>query len=412
MSETYTSFDHVPQGKPDAILGVKLKYNADKSDKKVNLGIGAYRDSQGKPMILNVVRKAQEMVVNDPNATKEYLTQLGDPNFLKATREFIFDANSAAVKDERIVTAQSLSGTGALRIAGDFLARFRPCVVYVPSPTWGNHMNIFGNGSGLEVRKYKYMDPKTLGLDLNGMLNDLKNAPSGSVVILHACAHNPSGVDPTKDEWKKILQVITEKKLLPFFDSAYQGYASGDINDDAYAIRLFADSGIEVMVAQSYSKNLGLYGERIGSINIVCSSKKVAEAVTSQIKIIIRGNYSNPPRHGAAIVAKVLTTPELRKEWVVELKQMVDRISAMRNALVNELETSYNIKSFAPCKKQIGMFILTPLTPKMVSVLADKYSIYMTSVGNNGRISLSGLNNGNVKYVAESISKVMQEAKL
>ena len=297
---TKNNFNDVPMAPPDPILGVKKRYDADPSGEKVDLGIGAYRNGQGKPVVLGVVREAEKRILSDMKLNKEYLSQQGDARFIECTQRFLFGDESPARKEGRIATVQSLSGTGALRLGAELIAQERPCAVYVPNPTWGNHNSIFGIGAKLPVHSYRYFDKKTLGLDLKGMLEDLNNAPMGSCIILHVCAHNPTGVDPTQDQWKEILKVIQERKHLPFFDSAYQGFASGDVDADAYAVRLFDHAKIEMLVAQSYSKNLGLYGERIGAINVVCLDKKVATAVDSQLGMVVRRMYSNPPRHGAA----------------------------------------------------------------------------------------------------------------
>ena len=294
------NFNHVPMAPPDPILGVKRRYDADTHKDKLDLGIGAYRNGEGKPVVLGVVREAEKIILNDMKLNKEYLPQQGDARFISCTQKFLFGESSVSLKEGRIATVQALSGTGALRLGAELIAQERPCAVYVPNPTWGNHQSIFGIGAKLPVHSYRYFDKKTLGLDLKGMLEDINNAPNGSCIILHVCAHNPTGVDPTKEQWQEILKVMQAKKHLPFFDSAYQGFASGDVDADAYAVRLFDQAKIEMLVAQSYSKNLGLYGERIGALNVVCLDSKVAVAVDSQLGMIVRRMYSNPPRHGAA----------------------------------------------------------------------------------------------------------------
>jgi aspartate/tyrosine/aromatic aminotransferase len=275
--------------------------------------------------------------------------------------------------------------------------------VVVPNPTWGNHFNIF-ESAGLPTSEYRYFDRKTLGLDLKGMLEDLRALPKGTCVLLHVCAHNPTGVDPTKEQWQMILDVVKEKGLLPFFDSAYQGFASGDVDIDAYAVRLFEQTGMEMLVAQSYSKNMGLYGERVGALSLVTKSKETAGRVMSQMMIVVRANYSNPPKHGAAVAATILSDPTLLKQWKAELKAMVDRIAAVRKGLRQELEKINAPGSWEFMTKQIGMFTFTALTKDMCERLAKDHAIYITS---NGRISLAGLKMNQLPKMAQAIKDVM-----
>jgi len=393
-------WSHVQQAPPDAILGVTEAWRKDTDEKKLNLGVGAYRTEEGKPLVLNAVRKAEAKVVNDPAGNKEYLGIAGNPDFCRLSKALAFGENSAAVKENRIVTVQALSGTGALRVGSEFIARHYPNKqIFIPTPTWGNHRATF-LASGLEVKQYRYYKPETRGLDLEGLLADLSAAPEGAVVLLHACAHNPTGVDPTMDDWVKIHEVIKTKKLLPFFDSAYQGFASGDLDEDAAALRYFAESGMEMILAQSYAKNMGLYGERIGALYLVCADAEVTPKVQSQLNLVIRPMYSSPPRHGAAIVAAVLSDPQLYAEWKVELKAMADRIKAMRLQLHAEL-----IKVGAPGNwdhilNQIGMFSFTGLTKPQVENMTKKWHVYMTM---DGRISMAGLSGSKCAYLAEAI---------
>jgi len=400
------TFDTTKQGPADPILGVALAYKAETRKDKVDGGVGAYRTEEGLPLVLNVVKEAEKRVLQELNEGKrnlEYLGQAGDDAFIKATRAFLFGADCPRVKNDSICTVQALSGTGALRLGGEFLRRHRPCAVVMPNPTWGNHFNIF-ESSGLPTGEYRYFNKKTLGLDLEGMLADLKALPKGTCVVLHVCAHNPTGVDPTPEEWQKILNVVQENKLLPFFDSAYQGFASGDVDKDAYAVRLFEAAGVEMLVAQSYSKNMGLYGERVGALSIVTHSKETAARVLSQMMIIVRANYSNPPKHGVAVAATILSDPALLKQWKVELKGMVDRIAAVRKGLRAELERINAPGSWEFMTKQIGMFTFTALTKDMCEKLAKEHAIYITS---NGRISLAGLKMSQLPKIAGAIKDVM-----
>mmetsp|Transcript_18753 Transcript_18753/g.36742 ORF Transcript_18753/g.36742 Transcript_18753/m.36742 type:complete len:404 (+) Transcript_18753:184-1395(+) len=398
------SFETIEQGPPDAILGVVARFRADKSADRVNVSVGAYRDGQGKPVVLNVVHKAEKMLIEDKTRNKEYLPIAGDGVFCQATKEFCFGKDSKAVKEDRIATIQALSGTGALRVGAEFLnTHFPGTKVYIPDPTWGNHFKIFGN-AGLETAKYTYLDTATRGLDFDGLMKDLGEAPPGSVVILHVCAHNPTGVDPTEEQWQKIANLCAERQLMPFFDSAYQGFASGDVDKDAFAVRLFESQGHQMMVAQSYSKNMGLYGERIGALNVVCPSAQAAVRVISQLELVARAMYSNPPKHGAAIASLILTDPELHKEWRVELKAIVDRILDMRKGLREALEASGAPGDWSFITEQIGMFTYTGLSAEQVASMEEKYHIYMPS---NGRISVAGLTSDKIDYVAEAIRSVL-----
>lgn len=400
------SFDAVKQGPADPILGISKAYKAETRQDKVDGGVGAYRTEEGSPYVMNVVKEAEKKVLEDLLAGRrniEYLSQAGDEMFTKATRAFLFGSDCGRVKDESICTVQTLSGTGALRVGGEFLRSHRPCTIAVPNPTWGNHNNIF-KSAGLPVTSYRYFNKETLGLDLEGMLQDLKALPKGSCVILHACAHNPTGVDPTKEQWGQILKVFEQHDLLPFFDSAYQGFATGDVDLDAYAVRLFEKTGMEMIVSQSYSKNMGLYGERIGALSVCTKSKATAERVQSQLHIVIRASYSSPPKHGAAIVAKILNDPTLLSQWKAELKGMVDRIDSVRTSLRSELEKVGAPGNWEFMTKQIGMFTFTSLSKDMCEKLATEHAIYITT---NGRISLAGLKVSETPKMARAIKSVM-----
>ncbi|KAK3436936.1 hypothetical protein EUGRSUZ_C01585 [Eucalyptus grandis] len=299
-------FNHVVRAPEDPILGVTVAYNKDTSPNKLNLGVGAYRTEEGKPLVLSVVRQAEQSLVNDPSRVKEYLPIIGLAEFNKLSAKLICGADSPAIQENRVTTVQCLSGTGSLRVGGEFLARhYHERTIYIPQPTWGNHPKVF-TLAGLSVKYYRYYDPGTRGLDFQGLLEDLGSAPSGAVVLLHACAHNPTGVDPTVEQWEQIRQLMRSKQLLPFFDSAYQGFASGSLDADAQSVRMFVADGGECLVAQSYAKNMGLYGERVGALSIVCKTSDVAGKVESQLKLVIRPMYSNPPLHGASIVATIL----------------------------------------------------------------------------------------------------------
>ncbi|KAH9944431.1 PLP-dependent transferase [Epithele typhae] len=392
---TVSAWSAVPAGPPDPILGVTEAFKADKDPRKINLGVGAYRDDKGKPYVLNAVQKAEEQLA-DANPDKEYLPITGLAEFTSAAAKLAYGAESVPLKENRIAVTQSISGTGALRIGGTFLGRFFPHVktIYLPVPSWGNHTPIFRD-SGLEVKGYRYFDKKTVGLDFAGMIEDLKNMPAQSIVLLHACAHNPTGVDPTPEQWKEISNVIKEKSLFPFFDMAYQGFASGDTSRDAFAVRHFVAEGHQIALSQSFAKNMGS----------TASAPEEKARVDSQLKIVIRPMYSNPPLHGARIASTILRNEALYGLWESEVKLMADRIIEMRSRLFENLVQQNTPGEWSHIKKQIGMFSFTGLTQPQTKALAEKAHIYMTA---DGRISMAGLNGRNIDYFSESVSKAVK----
>ncbi|KAL5768823.1 hypothetical protein ACOSP7_015366 [Xanthoceras sorbifolium] len=393
-------FGAIVRAPEDPILGVTVAYNKDPSPNKLNLGVGAYRTEEGKPVVLSVVRKAEQLLVNDQSRIKEYLPIVGLADFNKLSAKLIFGADSPAIQQNRVVTVQCLSGTGSLRVGAEFLARhYHELTIYIPQPTWGNHPKIF-TLAGLSVKTYRYYDPATRGLNFQGLLEDLGAAPSGVIVLLHACAHNPTGVDPTLEQWEQIRQLMRSKGLLPFFDSAYQGFASGSLDADAQSVRTFVADGGECLVAQSYAKNMGLYGERVGALSIVCKTEDVASRVESQLKLVIRPMYSNPPIHGASIVATILKDSNMYNEWTVELKAMADRIINMRQQLYDALSAKGTPGDWSHIIKQIGMFTFTGLNSEQVAFMTKEYHIYMTS---DGRISMAGLSSKTVPHLTDAI---------
>ncbi|KDQ63696.1 hypothetical protein JAAARDRAFT_29716 [Jaapia argillacea MUCL 33604] len=401
-----STWSAVPAGPPDPILGVSEAFKADKDSKKINLGVGAYRDDKGKPYVLSSVKKAEELLASS-HPDKEYLPITGLPEFTKNAAKLAYGAESAPFASNSIAVTQSISGTGALRIGGAFLAKFYPHakVIYLPVPTWGNHHSVFRD-SGLEVRTYRYFDKKTVGLDFAGLKEDLQNAPEKSIVLFHACAHNPTGVDPTQEQWSELSDLVKEKQLFPFFDMAYQGFASGSTSRDAFAVRHFVSEGHQIALAQSFAKNMGLYGERVGAFSLVTESPEEKARVESQLKIVIRPMYSNPPLHGARIANAILSDGALYKEWEDEVKGMAERIISMREKLYDSLtDTLKTPGEWGHIKSQIGMFSFTGLQPEQCKALAEKAHIYMTA---DGRISMAGLNGGNIEYFAESVDKVVR----
>ncbi|KAL7166311.1 hypothetical protein ACSBR2_037065 [Camellia fascicularis] len=393
-------FAHVVRAPEDPILGVTVAYNKDPSPIKLNLGVGAYRTEEGKPLVLNVVRKAEQILVNDSSRVKEYLPIVGLADFNKLSAKLIFGADSPAIQENRVTTVQCLSGTGSLRVGAEFLAKhYHQRTIYIPQPTWGNHPKIFTIG-GLSVKTYSYYDPATRGLNFQGLLDDLSSAPLGAIVLLHACAHNPTGVDPTLEQWEHIRKLMRSKGLLPFFDSAYQGFASGSLDADAESVRMFVADGGECLVAQSYAKNMGLYGERVGALSIVCKNADVASRVESQLKLVIRPMFSNPPIHGPSIVATILKDSNMYNEWTIELKAMADRIISMRHKLFEALRARGTPGDWSHIIKQIGMFTFTGLNSEQVVFMTKEYHIYMTS---DGRISMAGLSTKTVPHLADAI---------
>lgn len=301
-----STFANVPLGPPDPIFGLTDAFNKDAFPKKVSLGVGAYRDDKGKPHVLESVRLAEKKVL-EAKMNHEYAGIQGVGEYVRLALEFAYGADSAALKEKRIAGVQTISGTGACRLAGDFYARFlgKGSPLYLPDPTWGNHIPIYKD-AGLEVKQYRYFDPKTNGLDFKGVLDDVNSAPTGSIFLLHACAHNPTGVDPSEEQWKELSALFKKRGHAILFDAAYLGFASGNADKDAFALRQFAADGHSFLMAQSFAKNFGLYGERVGTLSAVCASAEEAKRVDSQLKILIRPLYSNPPIYGARLVATIL----------------------------------------------------------------------------------------------------------
>ncbi|EDW09849.1 aspartate aminotransferase, cytoplasmic [Drosophila mojavensis] len=391
----------VQQGPAIEVFALTQAFRDDVNTPKVNLSVGAYRTNDGQPWVLPVVRKTEVSIATDETINHEYLPVTGLDTFTRAATELVLGADSIALKEKRAFGVQTISGTGALRVAAEFLLRqLKRNTVYYSNPTWENHHKIFADTGFTSLNSYRYWDQNKRQLDLEGMLADLDKAPAGAVIILHACAHNPTGMDPTQDQWKKIADLIERKKLFPLFDSAYQGFASGDPDLDAWAIRYFVDRGFELFVCQSFAKNFGLYCERVGNLTIVQQSGATRDQIHSQITLLIRGLYSNPPAYGARIVSKVLNTPALRQEWMDCIKAMSSRIREMRKLLRDKLVELGTPGNWDHIVNQIGMFSYTGLNEKQVAVLIKEYHIYLLKTG---RINMCGLNTGNFEYVAKAI---------
>jgi aspartate aminotransferase len=372
--------------------------------------VGAYRTPEGKPWILPVVKKAENILAKhteNETINHEYLPVLGFESFTTAAAELVLGKTSPAISEDRMTAVQSLSGTGALRTGADFLCKqLKFDTFYMSDPTWGNHGLIFKTAGFANARKYRYWDQPSRSFDFEGMLEDMRNAPPNSVIILHAIAHNPTGVDPSREQWKAIADVMKERSLFPFFDSAYQGFASGDLEADAWAVRYFVERGFELFCGQSFSKNFGLYNERAGNLVVVMNDKSCMANVRSQLTLIARASYSNPPAHGVRIVEKVLNDTVLYEEWKVCIKIMADRIFAMRAGLRERLEKLGTPGSWKHITEQIGMFSFTGLAPDMCKFLVEEKHVYLLK---NGRISMAGVTDGNLDYLAQAFDEAVRK---
>ncbi|KAJ3095709.1 Aspartate aminotransferase [Phlyctochytrium planicorne] len=406
---TVSTFSHIPAIPLDPIFALAAECKADPDPTKINLSIGAYRDNSGKPWVLPVVKKAEIAIVNDKSLDHEYLPIDGLRSFTDASARLILGADSPAIHQKRYVAIQTISGTGAVRLGADFLAKFQPkgTTALISDPTWGNHFAIFGD-AGFKVEKYRYWDAVRRNLAFDDFLGTLRNAPPRSIVLLHACAHNPTGVDPTRDQWKEIARICKEKDHFPFFDCAYQGFASGSLDDDAWAVRYFVDQGFELFVAQSYSKNFGLYGERTGCLTIVSADPGSEAALRSQFCRLNRASISNPPSFGARVVSMVLNDPALYKEWTDSLTEMSQRIIKMRHAVRGRLSELGTPGDWSHITSQIGMFSYTGLSVAQCIELKKRFHVYLSE---NGRISMAGLNEGNFSKFAEGVDWVVRNVQ-
>ena len=387
----------------DPILGVTEAFVADQNPKKVNLGVGVYTGDDGKVPLLECVREAEDTRVSS-GTPKAYLPIDGLAAYDSAVQELVFSKESNPIKEKRVVTLQAVGGTGGLKIGADFLKQIAPgATVWISDPSWENHRALF-ESAGFPVKEYPYYDAKTHGLNFEGMLGALKKLPAGDIAVLHSCCHNPTGVDLTQAQWREVLAVVKARGILPFLDLAYQGFA-GSADEDAYAPRLFAESTQPVFLSSSFSKSFSLYGERAGAFSLVAGSSDEAARALSHLKRVVRTNYSNPPAHGSAIVAKVLTSPDLRKQWEKELGAMRDRIKEMRQALVEGIHKRVPGSDFSFILQQRGMFSYSSLTREQVLRLRSEYSIYTIETG---RICVAALTTKNIDYVADAIAKVIQ----
>jgi aromatic-amino-acid transaminase len=397
-------FDEVALAPRDPILGLNEAFAADQRPTKVNLGMGVYSDENGKVPLLAAVRQAENSKVA-LNAARSYLPIDGIPGYNLAVQKLLFGEDSDLIVDGRAVTIQALGGTGALKVGADFLRQLEPhSEVHISDPSWENHRALF-EAAGFKVSSYPYYDAATHGVKFDAWLSYLKNLKASSIVVLHACCHNPTGVDPTPDQWDEIIKVIVERDLIAFADIAYQGFGAG-IYEDAAVIRKLVAQDIDFFVASSFSKSFSLYGERVGALTVVTSGKDQSSRVLSQLKRTIRTNYSSPPSHGASIVSMVLNTPELRATWESELAVMRTRIKRMRERLVALLDELIPGRDFSFIAAQNGMFSYSGLTSSQVEDLQVESGIYAVSTG---RICVASLNDKNIEYVAKAIAHVVGE---
>jgi aspartate aminotransferase len=397
-------FDEVLRAPEDAILGLNEAFARDPNPQKINLSVGVYKDGSGNTRIMRSVKLAEARILENEQ-TKTYLGIEGSPEYGRCVQELLFGPGHPVVAAGRAVTAQTPGGTGAIRVAADFLKKLFPSTkVWLSQPTWPNHRAIF-EAAGLEVRNYPYVEGTNNRLAFERMIAAFGDIPANDVVVLHGCCHNPTGVDPTPEQWLKIADVVSRQRLLPFVDFAYQGMAEG-IREDAAGIVAISRTGCDLLVASSFSKNFCLYSERVGALTAVCATENAAESVLSQLKTCIRSNYSNPPAHGAEIVTTILGDPQLRALWEIEVRDIRERINGMRCLFVRTLVEVGVKQDFSFMAGQRGMFSFSGLTPEQVRRLRDEYAVYIVG---SGRINVAGMTTENVRPLCEAIAAVLEE---
>lgn len=397
-------FEHVEHYAGDPILGLMDKFaNDPRHEVKVNLGVGVYYTEEGKLPVLECVKTAEAQIANPPRP-RGYLPMDGLAGYKRACQRLLFGQDSQVVADGRVATIETLGGSGALKVGADFIHQWFPSAkCYVSNPTWGNHISIF-EGAGMQVEKYPYYDSATIGVKFDEMCQFFDQLHENDVVLLHPCCHNPTGVDLSRAQWDKVLEIVKNKKLLAFMDIAYQGFGE-DMAGDVYAIRRAMEMGLSFFVSNSFSKNLSLYGERVGGLSVVCPNAQEADLVLGQLKFTVRRIYSSPAAHGGMVVDTVMNDETLYNQWIGEVYQMRDRIREMRQKLQQSLESKLPERDFSYFTKQQGMFSFTGLTPEQVARLQSEFAVYMVD---NGRMCVAGLNNKNVEYVANAIAQVLK----
>lgn len=406
-SEIKSMFEHVEMKEWDPIIEILEEYRCCTDPNKINLTVGAYRDENLQPVVFKSVREAEEKIIAS-KFSRAYLPPTGDEEFNRISQSTLFDADHPVIKENRIVTVQSLSGSGCLRLGGEFTCKFINRNILIPHLTWPNH-NVIFERSKFSIQLYRYYDDQTNLLDLKGLIEDLANAPENSIVLLHVCGHNPTGVDPSKEDWNEILRIMKKKNLFPFFDLAYEGFVSGDLKEDAYPIHLFLENGFEMVIAVSFSKSMGLYGERAGPLHVIANDPSCIENIRSQLAEIALGLYLVPVGHGSRIVKEVLKDERLRSKWEEELKAAADRLNYARNRLYEELVRLMVPGSWEHIRKQKGMFSYTGLNVEQCEALIAKHKIFLVKTG---RISLAGINAQNVQRVAMAIKEVVETVKV
>ncbi|MCE2570287.1 amino acid aminotransferase [Motilimonas eburnea] len=395
-------FEKVVEAAADPILGLTEAFKKDERENKINLGVGIYKNEEGQTPILDTVKKAEARLLAS-ETTKSYLSIQGNAAYGEAVQALLFGKDSDIVVNKRACTAQAPGGTGALRTAADFAVKHLPSnKIWVSNPTWANHGNVFKT-AGLEVVTYDYYNAETRDLDFAAMLASLEAAQAGDLVLFHGCCHNPTGIDPTAEQWEVLAKLCAVKELLPLFDFAYQGFAKG-VEEDAQGLRIFAQYNKELLIANSFSKNFGLYNERVGAVTLVAVDSKTAEVAFSQVKSGIRANYSNPPAHGAAVVTTILNDAELYADWDKEVAEMRDRIQEMRTLFVQTLKAKGVAGDYSFIERQNGMFSFSGLTPEQVAKLKEEHGIYIVG---SGRISVAGMTKSNMEALCEGIAKVV-----
>ena len=396
-------FETINPAPEDSILGLTVAFQKDSNPNKVNLGVGVYKDGGGQTPVLSTVKEAEERLLRS-EATKSYLPIDGLAAYAALSQQIVFGSEHDILSAGRAATVQTPGGTGALRVAADFVRRIFPsATVWLSDPTWPNHPNVFGSAA-LQVQTYPYFEAETNGVAFDRMMAALETIPKGDVLLLHGCCHNPTGADLSPQQWQAVAAVCADRGILPLLDFAYQGFGDG-LDEDATGVRIVAEQCRELLVATSYSKNFGLYNERVGALTLVAGSAEAADAANSHMKICVRTNYSNPPAHGGQIVAEILGDPELRQRWEVELAEMRNRINDMRHLFVESLDEQGAGRDFSFIAHQRGMFSYSGLTPAQVQALRDRHSVYIVG---SGRINVAGMTEANMDYLCAAVAEVLK----
>ncbi len=397
-------FTELTTAPPDPILGLAEAFQSDCNPNKINLSVGVYQDAEGNTPIPNSVKRAEARLL-EAGRTKCYLPIDGSPEYARVVQTLLFGDDHTVVRAGRAVTAQTPGGTGALRVAADFVRRVSPqATVWVSDPTWPNHLDIF-SAVGIPMKTYPYFDAATSRVKFDAMMQAVRHIPAGDLILIHGCCHNPTGVDLSRKQWQEVATVLAENGVLPLIDFAYQGFAIG-LREDTNGLMALCDRVEELMIASSFSKNFGLYSERVGALTLVATDVAVATNAQSHIKRCIRANYSNPPEHGSSIVSTVLNDPQLKMAWETEVSAMRDRINAMRHLFVETLSAKGAARDFSFITEQRGMFSFSGLTSNQVNTLREKYSIYIVG---SGRMNVAGMTEGNMDYLCEAIVEVLKQ---